>query len=82
MKMTEFSKKVEKTVGKGEICTLQAISPFPIVFSKDLFCRQEKKGLFGKKRDLWNLRDALKQANHLLTHSHTMTPFDAPENTF
>ena len=26
---------VENTVGKGEICSLPTISPFPTVFSKD-----------------------------------------------
>ena len=34
----KFSKRVENTVGKGEI----AISPFPTVFSKDLYCRHVK----------------------------------------
>ena len=33
----KLSKWVENTVGKGEICSLQAISPFPTVFSKGLF---------------------------------------------
>ena len=36
-----FSKRVENTVGKGEISS-QAISPFPTVFSKDLYCRHVK----------------------------------------
>ena len=35
-------KIVENTVGKVEICSLQAISPFPTVFSKDLYCRHVK----------------------------------------
>ena len=39
----KFSKKVENTVGKG------AISPFPTVFSGDMYCRHIKnQGLFGK----------------------------------
>ena len=37
----KFSKRVENT-GKKRNCLLQAISPFPTVFSKDLFCRQVK----------------------------------------
>ena len=34
----KFSKKVQNTVGKGKNCSLRAISPFPTVFSKDLYC--------------------------------------------
>ena len=37
----KFSKRVENTVGKGEI--LRAISPFPTVFSKGLFPRGIKR---------------------------------------
>ena len=33
---------IEYTSGKGEIGSLRAISPFPIVISKDLHCRQIK----------------------------------------
>ena len=36
----KVSKRVENTVGKGKIA--QAISPFPTVFSKDLYCRHVK----------------------------------------
>ena len=36
----KFSERVENTVGKGEIA--RAISPFPTVFSKDLYCRHLK----------------------------------------
>ena len=39
----KLSKQVENTVGKGEIATLRAISPFPIVFSKGLFPRGVKR---------------------------------------
>ena len=40
---------VENGVGKKKRnCLLRAISPFPTVFSKDLFCRRKIKGLFGK----------------------------------
>ena len=47
----KFSKRVENTVGKGEIahkswkrrnCLLRAISPFSTVFSKDYYCRHIK----------------------------------------
>ena len=38
----KLSKQVENNVGKGEI-TLQAISPFPTVFSKGLFPRGVKR---------------------------------------
>ena len=37
-----FFKRVENTVEKSRNCSLQAISPFPIVFSKDLYRRHEK----------------------------------------
>ena len=38
----KFSKRVENTVGKGEIM-LKANSPFPTVFSKGLFPRGVKR---------------------------------------
>ena len=38
----KFSKPVENTVGKGEIACLRAISPFPTVFSKTLYCTHVK----------------------------------------
>ena len=34
----KFPKRIENTVEKGEI----AISPFPTVFSEDLYCRHVK----------------------------------------
>ena len=43
MKMTEkFSKTVEKNVGKRGNYSLQAISPFFILFYKDMYCRHVK----------------------------------------
>ena len=45
----QLFKRVENTVEKGEIARLRAISPFPTVFLKDLYCRHVKTmGLFGK----------------------------------
>ena len=42
----KFCKGVENTVENRRNRSLRAISPFPTVFSKDLYCRQvEKKGL-------------------------------------
>ena len=48
----KYNKRVENIVGKGEIarkhcgkrrnCSLRAISPFPTVFSKDLYSRHVK----------------------------------------
>ena len=38
----KFSKLVENTVGKGEIAHYELISPFPVVFSKDLYYRHVK----------------------------------------
>ena len=38
-------KKVENTVGKGEIARYEQFLLFPTVFSKDLFCRHLKQGL-------------------------------------
>ena len=57
MKMVQSSRRVENTVGKGEIARYEqfvlfpklAISPFPTVFSKRLMLQTRKnKGLFGK----------------------------------
>ena len=36
---------VRKHCGKRRNCSLRAISPFPTVFSKDLYCRHVKPGL-------------------------------------
>ena len=44
MKMAESSSKSRKRWGKRRNCLLQVISPFPIVFSKDLYCKQVKQG--------------------------------------
>ena len=38
----KFSKLVENTGGKRRNCSLRAISPFPTLFSKDLYCRYVK----------------------------------------
>ena len=38
----KFSKWVEKHGGKRRNCSLRSISPFPTVFSKDLYCRHVK----------------------------------------
>ena len=38
----KFSKPLENTVGKGDYCSSQAISPFPTVISNDLYCRHRK----------------------------------------
>ena len=43
MRMVEsFSKKSRKHCGKRRNCSLRAISPFPTVFSKDLYRRHVK----------------------------------------
>ena len=47
----QFSKVVDtiENIGKRRNCSLRAISPFPTVYSKGLYCRHEKKpGSFGK----------------------------------
>ena len=54
MKMVQRSQNGLKHYGKKENCSLRAISPFPSVFSKDLYCRHVKQGL------VW------KRVNHLL----------------
>ena len=50
MAESSASKRVENTAGKGEIaCSSRANSPFPTVFSKDLYCRHVKtRGCLGK----------------------------------
>ena len=37
-----FFKRIENTVGKRIKCLFRTISPFPTVFSKDLYCRHIK----------------------------------------
>ena len=41
----KFSICVEKQCGKRRNCSSRAISPFPTVFSKDLYCRHVKTQL-------------------------------------
>ena len=41
----KFSKRVENTLGKGEMARYEQFLIFPTVFSKDLYCN---KGLSGK----------------------------------
>ena len=49
----EFSKMVENNVGKKRNCLLQAISPIPTTFSKDLYCRHVKtRACLGKSQTL------------------------------
>ena len=43
----QLSAEVENIVGKGEICSLRAISPFPTMFSKAVRCF--KMSIFGVK---------------------------------
>ena len=68
------SKWVENTVGKGEI----ALSPFPTVFSKDLYCRQglvrERVNQFGEKAENWG--------NHyLLLFPQCFVPYQRQKST-
>ena len=42
----KFSKLAENTMGKWRNCLLRAISPFPAMFSKNLYCRPIKPGLW------------------------------------
>ena len=44
----KFTKRVENTVGKGEIARYEEFFLFPLCFQKDLYCRRENQGLFGK----------------------------------
>ena len=39
----DFSIRVQNCVGKRTNCLLDAISPFPTVFSKEFFCRHVKR---------------------------------------
>ena len=49
----KFSKRVENTDGKGEIACNEQFLLFPLVFSKDLYCRLvENKDLNGKELTL------------------------------
>ena len=45
LKWQKVLKTGRKHCGKGRNCSLRAISPVPIVFSKDFYCRQVKPGL-------------------------------------
>ena len=50
------------------------LSPFPTMFSNDLFLRNVKAWLFAQR-----INHAVQFS--YLTHSHSMTPFDAPLET-
>ena len=41
--MAESSPNEYKTLWEKEKCSLEAISPFPMVFSKDFYCQHVKK---------------------------------------
>ena len=43
MEVAECFRKGRKHCRKRRNCSLRAISPFPTVFSKRLYCRHEKK---------------------------------------
>ena len=43
MEVAECCRKGRKHCRKRRNCSLRAISPFPTVFSKHLYCRHEKK---------------------------------------
>ena len=44
----KFSKRVENTVEKAEICLLRAISPFPSVFKRLELQTRKNQGLVGR----------------------------------
>ena len=49
MEMRNILQTSRKHGGKMRNCSLQAISPFPRVFFKDLYCRDvQTKACFGK----------------------------------
>ena len=49
----KFPKRVENTVGKGEIVRYEQFLPFPSVFLKGLYCRHLKtRACFGKENGL------------------------------
>ena len=57
IEMAKFSRRVENNCRKRRNCSLRAISLFPTVFSKDLYCRHVKtRACLGKgERSLENL---------------------------
>ena len=62
-KWQKLLKICRKHCGKRRNCSLRAISPFPSVFSKDLYCRQVKaKAFFGKGLKATITWSAIKQA--------------------
>ena len=65
-------------MGKGEIACYEQFLLFPQCFQKILVLQTHKnQGLFGKGLTLQNTILILANQKKLLTHSHTMTPFDA-----
>ena len=70
-----ISKWVKKHCGKRRNCSMQAISPIPTVFSKDLFCRTHKnKDLFGKGLNLMSA-DHLKLEKFVISLSEDLPTY-------
>ena len=65
----KFDKCVDNTVGKVEKCWLQAISPFPTVFSKDLFCSHVKSRACLGKGQVFTLQSQVSTSNFSFSHS-------------
>ena len=64
-----FSKPVQNS-GKKRNCLLRAVSPFPIVFSKDFNCRHVKnQGLFRKGLNYSQPNSLLVLSNFSFSHS-------------
>ena len=59
-----------KHCGKGKNCLLQAISLFPTVFSKDLYCRPVKPGLVWERVKL-HVDSGLPVSIHMSTKPHS-----------
>ena len=83
-KWHEVSQKGRKHCGNMRNCSLWEISPFPIVFSKDLYCRHKNKGFFGKRlrlASIFNINQycSIKE-NHLVKKKSDWTIFEINGN--
>ena len=61
----KFSKRVENTVGKGEIACNKQFLLFPTVFSKDLYCRHVKTRAYLEKGKAYSFGQELMERMHV-----------------
>ena len=81
MKMAESSpKRLENTVRKGVIDCYVQVSPFPTMFSKDLYCRLVKQGLVWERVKFGNTEQTAFADDHTTLAKLMVSVLDREDN--